>query len=190
MKLKNALASIASALTLSVTAAQVSPAVALDVMPMKDAARKEFSACEIKHSRPANSRFIKSNLKLSSNGGSKNYYADVFLDKGTNPRFKGYTYQVKESAKGSVIGFFRVEYRRAAPGYASLNSLWDPYFSGCGPRNVKQDYPVINYQFYDTTIGIKLTGYRSPVFLGQVSNPNPMGLFSAINQLDGPDWGS
>jgi hypothetical protein len=157
----------------------------------KDPLPLEFSKCLIPQSRPIDSRFIQQDLLLSNAGTQNRYYVDVYQlnRKNPNPLYRGYLYQVKAKAKGPIIGYFKMEYKRVLP-MKFAKSQWAATFSGCGPINVRQDYPVITYMFYDTTIGIKLTGLRNEVELGQVSSPNPANVFGAINQLDGPDFGN
>jgi hypothetical protein len=168
----------------------VNPTTANAGVP-KNQAMKEFQACNVVTTRPPDSVFIYKNTPLVIQGNKSNgYTADIYKTNKSskNPRFVGYWYNVKY--KGKIVANFTMQYKRATPGYASLNSPWNTEFSGCGPRPKDQSYPVIQYLFYDTVIGIKLEGYRSPKEVGQVITPNPIGMFGAVKQTDAPDFGN
>jgi hypothetical protein len=184
-------------LTVSMLIPTVTGAHALSIK--KDELRKEFSACEVKTTRPYNSTLVFKNKKfLESN---PRYTADIYRFKSTNKRYIGYQYNLKD--KGRIVGNFQFNYIEAKvpttnstqtqtqiPGTTNKGrKVWNTTFTGCGPRPKDQSYPVVSFLFYDTVIGYKLTGYRSPKELGQVTNPNPFRLVNVINQLDGPDFG-
>jgi hypothetical protein len=178
------------ALVLGTSLVGINPTIAQAGVP-NDQAMKEFQACNVITTRPPDSIFIYKNKPLViTDGESNGYTADIYKTNkpSKNPRFVGYWYNVKY--KGKIVANFTMQYKRATPGYASVNSLWNTEFSGCGPRPVDQNYPVIKYLFYDTVIGIKLEGYRSPKELGQVQTPNPIGMFGAVKQTDAPDFGN
>jgi hypothetical protein len=182
-------------LTVSMLIPTVTGAQALSLK--KDEIRKEFSACEVKTTRPYNSTLLYKNKKFLE--GNPRYTADIYKFKSTNKRYVGYQYNLKD--KGRIVGNFQFNYIEVKvptststqiPIPGTINKgrkLWNTTFTGCGPRPKDQSYPVVSFLFYDTVIGYKLTGYRSPKQLGQVTNPNPFRLVNVINQLDGPDFG-
>jgi hypothetical protein len=159
----------------------------------KDPARKEFEACYVNPNRPSDSRFIAKDLRLNDSGGVL-YTADVYKlnkSKGTY-KYQSYDYKVKAMEKGKkksiILGTFKIEY--ILKNGISNQQIWKTRFSGCGTKVSNQSYPIITYKFYDTTIGIKLDGFRSEKNFGDVTNVNPLSMFGAVNQLDAPDFGN
>jgi hypothetical protein len=171
----------------------------------KDPARKEFSACEIKTTRPYNSILLYKNRKFKE--GNPRYTADIYklYANSKSTQYITIFYNLKD--KGKVVANFQFAYKpqkaknltdsstqsqTQLPGTDSNSNrvVWNTIFSACGPRPKDQSYSVISYLFYDTYIGLKLNGYRAPIDLGQVTSPNPLKLVNVINQLDGPDFGN
>ena len=186
-------------------------AVAIESNPIattKALTKKEFSACEVKTSRPYNSVLIYKNRKLSE--GNKRYTADIYKIKereNKSPMVVSYVYNLKD--KGKVVANFRFDYKESKKPYSTDNSnqssttqtslpqpdnmnvvVWDTTFSGCGPRPKDNNYPVISVVFYDTIVGLKLKGYRSPLFFGQVTELEPFRVIGAVNQKDEPGYGN
>jgi hypothetical protein len=171
----------------------------------KDPARKEFSACEVKTTRPYNSILLYKNRKFKE--GNPRYTADIYklYANSKSTQYVTIFYNLKD--KGKIVANFQFAYKpqkaknltdpstqsqTQLPGTDSNSNrvVWNTIFSACGPRAKNQSYPVISYLFYDTYIGLKLNGYRAPINLGQVTSPNPLKLVNVINQLDGPDFGN
>jgi hypothetical protein len=164
----------------------------------KDPARKEFSACEVKTTRPYNSILLYKNRKFKE--GNPRYTSDIYKLYGNSKNIQ-FVYNLKD--KGKIVANFRFNYKPAKPQISpqlesqtqlpssvAYRKVWDTTFTACGPRPKDQSYPVISYLFYDTYIGLKLNGYRAPMNLGQVTTPSPLKLVNVINQLDGPDFGN